>query len=115
MIFICRLSVSWLSVVPQSLSTFQNKSVLHSVHMSALIIPMFMGDCQNGQCRKMFGEKVVPQPSGSSSLLPLLRDDQSCQILRPVHLTLILMLYYVYLEVNFYNLTVFPLSLLLDS
>ena len=53
----------------------------------------------------MFGEKVVPQPSGSSSLLPLLRGDQSCQVLRPVHLTLILMLYYVYLEVNFYNLT----------
>lgn len=65
------------------------------------------------QCRKVFPEKS-PQPSGSPSLLPLLRGDQDCQILKAVLFTLILMLYCIYLELNFDKLIVFPLKLLLD-
>lgn len=49
MIYVCMLSMSWLSVVPQSLSTFQNKSVVYSIHIATLKTYMYIGDSQYGQ------------------------------------------------------------------
>lgn len=102
-----------LSAVPQSLSTFQSVSVVHSLHIANLKMYICTSDSQNGQTvQKDVESNISLQPSGPAALLPLLRSDQDYWILKAVLFTLIFMVYCINVELNFDNLIVFPLKLL---